>query len=86
MKLFLFVLTKLTLSREHTVGSQNQKKKKEKKKEKENKVKMFELTESCREDKNLLDLILQSSPLLSKNTEKYFPSLEGFSLDLLIAF
>jgi hypothetical protein len=38
---------------------------------------MFELTRCCTLDKNL-DLILQS---LSKDTEKYFPSLDASSLD-----
>jgi hypothetical protein len=42
---------------------------------------MFELTKSCRLDKNLVDLILQSLSLLSKISEKYFPSLDVFSLD-----
>jgi hypothetical protein len=42
---------------------------------------MFELTKSCRLDKNIVNLILQSLSLLSKNTEKYFPSFEVSSLD-----
>jgi hypothetical protein len=42
---------------------------------------MFELTKSCRLDKNRVDLILQSLSLLSKNTEKYYPSLHVSSLD-----
>jgi hypothetical protein len=41
---------------------------------------MFKLTKSCRLEK-YLDLILQSLSLLSKNTEKYFPSLDVSSLD-----
>jgi hypothetical protein len=41
---------------------------------------MFELTKSCRLDQNLVDLILQSLSLLSKNTEKYHPSLDVSSL------
>jgi hypothetical protein len=48
---------------------------------KENKVEMFELTKSCRLGKNLVDLIIQSLPLLSKNAEKYFPSLDVCSLE-----
>jgi hypothetical protein len=36
---------------------------------------MFALTKSCRCDKNLVNLILQSLSLLSKNIENYFPSL-----------
>jgi hypothetical protein len=39
---------------------------------KENKVKKPELTKSCRLDKHLVDLIIQSLSLLSKNNEKYF--------------
>jgi hypothetical protein len=50
---------------------------------KENKIEMFELTRSFRLDKNLADLIQQSLSLLSKNTEKYFPSLDVSSLDCL---
>lgn len=48
---------------------------------KENKAEMFELTKNCRLDKNLVSLILQSLSLLSKNIEKYFPSLGVSSLD-----
>jgi hypothetical protein len=36
----------------------------------------LKLTNSFRLDKNLVDLILQSLSLLSKNTEKYFLSLD----------
>jgi hypothetical protein len=42
---------------------------------------MFEMTRSCRLEKNLADLILQNLSLLSKNTEKYFPSFDVSSLD-----
>jgi hypothetical protein len=49
---------------------------------KENKVEMFELTKSCRLDKNLVNLILKSLSLLSKNTENYFPSFEVIFLGL----
>jgi hypothetical protein len=48
---------------------------------KETKVEMFELTKSCRLNKNLVNLILQSLSLLSKSTENYFPSLYVSSLD-----
>jgi hypothetical protein len=73
MKIFLLVLTKLTLLRKtKTVGSQNKK---------ENKVEMFELRKSCRLDINLVDLILQMLSVLSKNTENYFPSLYAACLD-----
>ncbi|XP_063785805.1 zinc finger BED domain-containing protein 5-like [Pseudophryne corroboree] len=48
---------------------------------KDNKVEMFELTKSCRLDKNLVNLILQSLLLLSNNIDKYFPSLDISSLD-----
>jgi hypothetical protein len=48
---------------------------------KDNKVEMFELTKSHRLDKNLVDLILQSLSLLSKNTEKYLPSPYIYSMD-----
>jgi hypothetical protein len=48
---------------------------------KEGNVEIFHLTESCRLDKNIVDLILQSVSLLIKNIEKYFPSLDVSSLD-----
>jgi hypothetical protein len=48
---------------------------------KENKVEMFELTKSCRLDESLVDLILQSLSLLSKNNGKHFQSLYVSSLD-----
>jgi hypothetical protein len=41
---------------------------------------MFVLTKICRLDKNLVDLMLQNVSLLSKGTEKYFPSLDVSSL------
>jgi hypothetical protein len=47
-----------------------------------NNVEMFELTKCCRLDKNLFHLILQSLSLLSKNTEKYFLSLDVIFLGL----
>jgi hypothetical protein len=74
MKIFLLVLTKLTLLRRKLTLWEVRIKKL-------NKVRMFELTKSWRLDKNLVDSILQSLSLLSKNTEKYFPSLDVFSLD-----
>jgi hypothetical protein len=48
---------------------------------KENNFGMFELTKSCRLDKNLVNLILQSLSLLNKNTEKYLLPLDVSSLD-----
>jgi hypothetical protein len=42
---------------------------------------MFELTQICRLDKNLVDLILNILSLLSKSTEKYFLSLDVSSFD-----
>jgi hypothetical protein len=42
---------------------------------------MSELTKSCRLDKDLVALILQSLSLPSKNIEKYIPSLDVSSLD-----
>jgi hypothetical protein len=42
---------------------------------------MFELTECCRLDKILVDLILQNLSLLTKNIDKYLPSLDVFSAD-----
>jgi hypothetical protein len=42
---------------------------------------MFDLIKNSRLDRNLSNLILQSMSLLSKNTEKYFPSLGIFSLN-----
>jgi hypothetical protein len=53
---------------------------------------MFELIKSCRLNKNMVNLILQSLSLLSKNAEKYYPSLDVSSFDwvrdllVLIAF
>jgi hypothetical protein len=45
---------------------------------------MFVLTKSCRLDKNLVDLTLQSLLLLGKNNENYFPSLDvSSSLDFV---
>jgi hypothetical protein len=41
----------------------------------ENKVEMFELTKSCGLDKKSCQFNLQSLPLLSKDTKKYFLSL-----------
>jgi hypothetical protein len=41
---------------------------------------MFEPGKSCRLDKNLIALILQNLSLLSKNTEKYLPSLDVSTL------
>jgi hypothetical protein len=41
---------------------------------------MFVLTKICRQNKNLVDLILQNLSLLSKNIEKYFQSLDVSSL------
>jgi hypothetical protein len=49
----------------------------------ENKVEMFELTRSCRLNKNFANLILQNLSLMSKNTEKYFLSLAVSSLKLV---
>jgi hypothetical protein len=40
---------------------------------------MFKLTKICRLDKNLVDLILQNSSLLSKDSENYFPALDASS-------
>jgi hypothetical protein len=48
--------------------------------QKEDNVEIFELTENCRLDKKLVDLILQILSLLSKNIENYFPSLDVSSL------
>ena len=48
---------------------------------KENKVEMFQLTKDCRLGKDFVNLILQTLSLLSKNVEKYFPSLDVSSLD-----
>jgi hypothetical protein len=42
---------------------------------------MFELTKSCRLGTYLVDLILQSLSVLSKNNEKYFWSLDVSSSD-----
>jgi hypothetical protein len=39
---------------------------------------MFELTESCGLDRNLVDLILQNLGLLSENIENNFPSLDVY--------
>jgi hypothetical protein len=73
-KIFLTVLTKLTIFGETlTLWGARIKK--------ENTVEMFELIKSCTLNKNLVDLLLQSLPLLSKNTEMYFPSLNVSSLD-----
>jgi hypothetical protein len=47
---------------------------------KEKNVEMFELTKCCRLGKNLVAFVLQNLSLLSKNTEKYFPSLDVSSL------
>jgi hypothetical protein len=48
---------------------------------KENKVEMSELTKSCRLNKSLVDLILETLSLLTKNNEKYCPSSDISSLD-----
>jgi hypothetical protein len=42
---------------------------------------MFEVTECCRLDKKLVDLIPQIVSLLSKNIEKYYTSLDVSSSD-----
>jgi hypothetical protein len=46
-----------------------------------NKVEMFEMTKTCRLNKNLVDLVPQSLSLLRRNVEKYFPLLDVSSLD-----
>jgi hypothetical protein len=48
-----------------------------------NKSELSELTKCCTLDKNLIDLILEILPQLSKNTGKHFPSLDESPSDMM---